>query len=283
MSRASGFVVAGALAWLASASIPRAHADDEPTGEPRDTRPRATLHDPRAALGSQLADEAAVIDTTLATVAAKLTAADAVRTNRLRAAYRLLRAPSRPDASAEERMAVARRRAGARLLVDRDAGERGLLVDETIRLRDAATRTAAATAKIATITLPQDLARPANGVIVRKFGTVEHERTRATLSRRGIDLEVSPRAVVSASADGTVRYAGPIRGLEGGLIIDHGDYLTVIARLGELAVPVGAPVHRGDRLGRASRQRVYLEVRVRVGPGGLPVDPEPLFESSPRE
>jgi murein DD-endopeptidase MepM/ murein hydrolase activator NlpD len=61
------------------------------------------------------------------------------------------------------------------------------------------------------------------------------------------------------------------------VIVDHGSYLTVIAKLGELAVPAGAPVSRGDRLGRAARHRVYFEVRVELGPGGLPIDPEPLL------
>ncbi|MGN6109700.1 MAG: murein hydrolase activator EnvC family protein, partial [Kofleriaceae bacterium] len=135
-------------------------------------------------------------------------------------------------------------------------------------------------AKVPSIALPGELARVVRGPIARRFGTIEHERSSTTLARRGIDLEVDARAPVSAPADGTVRYAGPIRGLESGVILDHGGYLTVIAKLGELAVPVGAPVARGDRLGRAARHRVYIEVRVAIGPGGLPIDPEPLFAGS---
>jgi len=75
-----------------------------------------------------------------------------------------------------------------------------------------------------------------------------------------------------------VRYAGPIRGLDDGIILDCGEFYTVIAKLADLAVPVGAPIHRGDRIGHAARYRVYFEVRVKLGPGGLPIDPEPLFE-----
>jgi septal ring factor EnvC (AmiA/AmiB activator) len=112
---------------------------------------------------------------------------------------------------------------------------------------------------------------------VRRFGPTRHERSGATLSRRGLELEVEARAAAVAPADGVVRYAGPIRGLDAGVIVDHGSFVTVIGKLGELAVPAGAPVRRGDRLGRAARRRVYLEVRVEVGPGGLPIDPEPLL------
>ena len=75
-----------------------------------------------------------------------------------------------------------------------------------------------------------------------------------------------------------MRYAGPIRGLDHGVILDHGDYLTVIAKLGELTLPIGTHVARGDRLGRAAHHRVYLEVRAKIGPGGLPIDPEPLLK-----
>lgn len=239
--------------------------------------------DPRAALATQLADEAQTIDRTLALVTDKLSAAEIVRAKRLRAAYRVLRAPIRTDATPEDRMAIARRRAAARLLIDRDAAERGLLVEESTHLVQARGRTAADVQQVATIKLPEELGRPAKGPIARGFGTLEHERSKAVLSRRGIDFEVESRAVAVAPADGTVRYAGPIRGLDEGLVIDHGAYFTVIAKLGELAVPLGAPVHRGDRLGRAARHRVYMEVRVRVGPGGIPIDPAPLLDKSPHD
>ena len=234
--------------------------------------------DPRETLAAQLADEQATIDRTIATVASKLAEADRVRLERLRAAYRLVRAPLRPTASPAERMAAARRRAAARLLIDRDAAERGLLADETKHLKDAAAQTTLETGKLATITLPADLSRPAKGTIARTFGTLEHERSKAILSRRGIDLEVETRANVTAAADGTVRYAGPIRGLDEGVILDHGDYFTVVAKLADLVVPAGAKIARGDRIGHAARYRVYFEVRVKIGPGGLPIDPVPLFE-----
>lgn len=236
----------------------------------------AASADPQAQLAQQLAEERDAIDRAIGQVDEKLVAIDAARTRRLAAAYRLLRAA--PPAG-ESRMDTARRRAAARLLIDRDLAERGLLANEARLLRDAAKRTTADAARVPQIELPVDLARPARGTIARRFGTIEHERSRAVLARRGLDLEVEARAPVVAPASGVVRYAGPIRGLDSGIIIDHGSYLSVIGKLGELAVPLGASVQRGDRIGRAARHRVYFEVRVEVGPGGLPIDPEPLFES----
>ena len=104
-----------------------------------------------------------------------------------------------------------------------------------------------------------------------------HERSKATLSRRGLDFETERSAPAWAPADGVVRYAGPIRGLDHGVILDHGGYLTVVAKLAALSIPVGTRVARGDRVGHAARHRVYLEVRAKVTPGGLPIDPEPLL------
>jgi murein DD-endopeptidase MepM/ murein hydrolase activator NlpD len=254
-----------------------ANADDEPRPAAHAAATKHESIDPRTALASQLAGETDVLAKTRATIADKLAAVDAARTARVRAAYRVLCDPLDPDATADERMAAARRRAAARLMLARDASEHAQLAGEASLLRAADARTADATTRLSAITLPTDLAWPAHGTIARHFGTFEHERTKAMLSRRGIDLEVDDHATASAPADGVVRFAGPIRGLDHGVIVDHGDYFTVIAKLGELSVPAGAHVHRGDRLGRAARHRVYFEVRARIGPGGLPIDPESVF------
>ncbi|HEY0988959.1 MAG TPA: M23 family metallopeptidase, partial [Kofleriaceae bacterium] len=156
-------------------------------------------------------------------------------------------------------------------------GERAAFADEVARLRAARDRVAGEALQLSSLALPGELVRPARGKIARSFGTLEHERSKATLSRRGIDIEVEDASPVVAPAAGTVRYAGAIRGLDQGIIIDCGTYVTVVAKLGDVTLPVGAPITAGDRIGRAARHRVYLEVRVKLGPGGLPIDPEPLL------
>jgi len=240
---------------------------------------RADDQTPRQQLADQVAEETATLAKTIATVDDKLHAADETRLHRVRAALRILHAQIPADASLADRMAAARRRAAARLLLARDANERELLADEEQHLRVDQARTADASEKVPTIALPDQLLRPANGKIARHFGTFEHERAHVLLSRRGLDFEVDDHAAAYAPADGVVRYAGPIRGLDHGVVLDHGDYYTVVAKLGELGIPVGTKVARGDVLGHAQRHRVYLEVRVKVGAGGLPIDPEPLVQS----
>lgn len=243
---------------------------------PEDAAPPPSLavapRAPHDALAVQLDDETAATDRAIAVVVDRLAAAQVTRSKRLRAAYRLIHAAPGGDAMGEARL-----RAAARLLLDRDGGERALLADEIAQLRAAHDRIARDAARLPSITLPDGLAPPAPGKIARHFGTLEHERSKATLSRRGIDIEVDDRSAVTAPAAGTVRYTGPIRGLDQGVIIDHGSYVTVLAKLAEIALPVGAPLAAGDRVGRAVRHRVYFEVRVKLGPGGLPIDPEPLL------
>lgn len=243
----------------------RAYADDD----------RAS--DARAALSEQLDQELSTLAKTIETVRSKLSDADAQRLRRVRAAYRILHAPVTADASPADRMSSARRRAAARMLLERDRDERLLLASETKQLESAELTMRSATATLPKVALPESVLAPVKGSIARHFGTYKHEHSRATLSRHGLDFECDDGAPVSAPADGTVRYAGAIRGLDHGIILDHGDYLTVVAKLDTVALTIGTKVSRGDRIGHAARHRVYFEVRAKVGPGGLPIDPEPLL------
>lgn len=244
----------------------------------RAEQPRA---DARTVLGEQMAAELATLAKTIETVDGKVSDAESVRLRRIRAAYRILRTPraSGEEASDADRMANARRRAAARLLLERDRAERQLLADEVAQLRASETTLRAASETVPTVNLPASILPPAKGTIARRFGTIVHDRSKATLARRGLDFEVATAAQAVAPADGVVRYAGPMRGLDHGVILDHGDYFTVVAKLSQLAIPVGTKVVRGDGIGRAARARVYLEVRAKVGPGGLPIDPEPLLKN----
>ncbi len=267
-------VLALVLALALDADASRKKHEHEHVAPPP---PAPAAIDPHTALSDQLSAESTVLERTLATVDDKLSHADALRLRHLRAAARILHAPLPADATAEDRMAYARRLAAARLLLDRDASERALLADESQRLHTSDARLANDTAQLARLALPAELAWPAHGKIARAFGTFEHEKSHATLSRRGIDIEVDDRAPAVAPEAGTVRYAGPIRGLDHGVVLDHGDYYTVIAKLAETSLPLGAKLARGDRLGRAAHHRNYLEVRAKLGPGGLPIDPAPLL------
>jgi murein DD-endopeptidase MepM/ murein hydrolase activator NlpD len=289
------------------ALTPPAEADEPETSQaaPRGgaapqaaSRATADPDDPRAVAAAAFADQRAVVERTAAIVAEKLAAAAETRAERARDAYKLLLAES--DGPAPERgpvghsyggsgfavaggtdvepaLAIARRRAAARWLLARDRAELWLLAEEASHLLAARQRIERDAARVPTLVLPDAMIWPAQGPIARGFGAFEHDRSGATLTRRGVDLDVARDADVVAPAAGTVRYAGPIRGLDQGVIIDHGDVVTVIGKLAAPLVAAGATVEQGALVGRPARYRVYVEVRFEVGAGGTPVDPASVF------
>jgi len=233
-------------------------------------------HGPSIAM--QLEAQAASIARARGQVAAKVDERAASRARRARIAYKLLRTAGAPLAVAPaERLAIARGRATARLLLARDRAEVGLLGDELVSLDVAQARIAVDGRRAGEPPAELRLRRPVAGAIVRRFGPFAHDRSHATLSRRGLDFEVANQAPVVAPAGGIVRYAGPIRGLDEGVVMDCGDVWTVVAKLAAPEVATGDYVEAGQLLGHAQRVRVYLEVRVPIGPGGLPVDPAPYL------
>ena len=266
----------GLAALLLLTGAPARANDDTPAEQAGPDTPDAGAT-PRDQLGEELSAQLQTIDHTLGSVNEKLTAADVQRLRRMRAAYRVLQQPVGDDP-----MAAARRRAAVRLLARRDSAERALLAGEAAHLHGAQIVKIEATTKVPELALPDEVQRPVRGDITRHFGTYQHERSKAILSRRGIDFDVALHAEALAPADGVVRYAGTIRGLEHGVILDHGDYLSVIAKLDHVCLEVGAHVARGERIGRAAKHRVYFELRAKVTPGGLPFDPEPLLRSASR-
>jgi murein hydrolase activator len=214
----------------------------------------------------------------------KRIAAETIRAARARAAYKLLRGAGSPLAvTPERRMAVARGRATARLLLARDRAEAATLTEEAGLLAAAIARIERDLAAAASVATPAagSLRRPVDGDIVRRFGTLVHEPSRATLARRGLDFDAAESTPVIAPVGGTVRYAGPIRGLDHGVIIEApaaaGGLIVVVAKLAATGVAAGAEINPGDPLGTPARRRVYLETRLPVGPGGAPIDPEPLL------
>lgn len=281
---------AGGLALLiATAALARADdagpVDGDPlaaaaslAGDPASTAAPVPLTAPaRAPLDVQLSAQQRSARRAHDQVTAKLVDREDIRAHRVRAAYKLLRGVGAPLAVApEHRLAVARSRATARWLLARDRDEVDQLADEAARLARALT---AIDDQLAAVGPPPPirLARPVPGPIARTFGTLPHAASKATLTRRGLDFDAVHGEAVHAPADGVVRYAGPIRGLDRGVILDHGGLWTVVAKLGALDVARGDHVTRGATLGRPARRRVYLEVRVPIGPGGMPIDPAPLL------
>ncbi|MEZ4361759.1 MAG: peptidoglycan DD-metalloendopeptidase family protein [Kofleriaceae bacterium] len=271
---AAAFAVA-VWAWVSDAAAGARRAAPRPA-EPA----RTSAGDPpvRAAVTRQLADQLAAVTEAESQVAAKVADARATRTQRARVASRLLRE------RAQDPRARARVRAAVRWSLGRDHREEALLAQERGLLGESRARIAAAVAEVDELALPPRTLRwPAEGVIARAFGRFVHDRSRATLARRGVDLEVVEHVVAGAVAAGQVAYAGPIRGLDLGVLIDHGSYWSLVGKLGDVEVASGQALRQGQALGRAARKRIYLELRLKVLPAGIPIDPAPFFSGETSE
>ena len=217
--------------------------------------------------------QAEALDRTRLAVQAKAQTAITQRAARARAAALIL--ANHVSANSDDAMDNARRHAAAKLVLTRERAEVLLLTAERDQLVAASDAIGDGAASALTVALPpNDLLWPSEGSVARSFGTYVHTRSKATLSRRGIDIEVDEHAQARASAGGVIRFSGPIRGLDNGVIIDHGTYYTVLAKLGKLTRNVGATINAGDSVGRAASSRIYLELRIKVGPEGTPVDPQ---------
>lgn len=101
---------------------------------------------------------------------------------------------------------------------------------------------------------------PAIGDIVTGFGELSAGGVRA----RGITIATAPKAAVVAPAAGRIAFAGPFRGYDHIVIIEHGGgWTSLIARLDRLSVEPGETVRQGDPIGTtgAASARLTLELR----------------------
>ena len=201
--------------------------------------------------------------------------------HRVRASYKLLRAGWAPLwIDAEERGAVARRRAAVRRVLSRTTAELSLLRQEVaVAARARAYLEAARTAATAAeAPAPGSLPVPvAPGDVIAQFGVYRHQDSGARLSRRGVELSSEPATPVYAVAPGVVRYAGRARGLGQVVIVAHRGFSSISGHLDDIAVRRGDQVTPDLPLGLAAGERTYLEIRLAVGAGGHPIDPAPLL------
>jgi murein hydrolase activator len=126
---------------------------------------------------------------------------------------------------------------------------------------------------------PGSLVRPiARGRVRTGFGVRRHRESRADMSARGVELACRPGDPVLAVAAGSVRWTGSLsRGAATAVLIDHGDFLSVLVGFGRVRVATGQPVAAGQVLGDAAGDELHVEIRLRSGAFGKPVDPAPLL------
>jgi septal ring factor EnvC (AmiA/AmiB activator) len=122
------------------------------------------------------------------------------------------------------------------------------------------------------------LPRPVKGLVEVGFGKVVNPRFNTVTVQKGLDIRAPAGTPVRAVADGTVAYAGSLRGYGNLLILDHGDgFHTLMAHLATVTPELGAAVTAGDVVGEVgdtgSLKGAYLYFEVRKA--GQAVDPAP--------
>lgn len=94
---------------------------------------------------------------------------------------------------------------------------------------------------------------PANGFLVQGFGNRPHPTLKGvTLTNNGIDIATPHGASVRPVFKGTVKGIFPIPGLDKVVLINHGEYFTVYARLATVHVKIGQQVEPKDILGEVA-------------------------------
>jgi septal ring factor EnvC (AmiA/AmiB activator) len=89
------------------------------------------------------------------------------------------------------------------------------------------------------------------GMIVGRFGTSEHPELKGVMKKNlGIDIKAKPGANAKAVFKGTVVRTFPIPGLDFVVLINHGEYYSVYARLEEVSVVKGQKVNAKDIIGK---------------------------------
>lgn len=133
------------------------------------------------------------------------------------------------------------------------------LISDLIRREvEEAARAAALANRTTTAALSADFSKnklklpwPTNGFISQKFG-----RTRDPVLKMvernspGIEIQTSPSSDATSVFKGKVTAVALIQGFNKAVIIKHGDYYTVYAKLSEVYVKKGEDVNIGDKVGK---------------------------------
>lgn len=143
------------------------------------------------------------------------------------------------------------------------------------RMEQAALAEAAPPVAVAPEALRGNLPAPVQGRVIAAFGAQDPRYDMKKL-QRGIVIRVAPRAPVKAVAAGRAVHAGPFRGYQDLVVLDHGQGLfTVYGHLQDVTIKRGDWVRQGTELGVATYQPVddaydvYFEIRN----NGTPANP----------
>lgn len=115
-----------------------------------------------------------------------------------------------------------------------------------------------------------------SGFITGKFGKQPHPvLKRITVVNDGVDIQTKENAIVKAVFDGEVTGIATIPGKNNIVIVRHGDYMTVYARLGSIQVKKGQFIKANDVIGEVfTDPNGVTELEFQVYKGTNKLNPE---------
>lgn len=115
-----------------------------------------------------------------------------------------------------------------------------------------------------------------SGFIASKFGKQQHPvLKRITIINDGVGIQTEKDTKIQAVFDGVVSQISTISGMNNVVLIKHGDYFTVYARLRTINVKKGQIVKAGDIIGEVYTDKDGIsELEFQVYKGPTKLDPE---------
>ncbi|WP_370089074.1 murein hydrolase activator EnvC [Ekhidna sp.] len=154
-----------------------------------------------------------------------------------------------------------------------------IIEDEAKKSSTASTAEAASAAELTRLfeSRKNNLTWPVgSGFISSKFGKQPHPvLKRITIINDGVGIQTEKDSPVKAVFDGEVTLIGTIQGKNNIVVIRHGDYLTVYARLKTINVKKGQKVRSNDIIGEVYTDRDGIsELEFQVYKGTTKLNPE---------
>ena len=154
-----------------------------------------------------------------------------------------------------------------------------IIEEEKVKTSTASTAEVASSAELTRLfeSRKNKLAWPVtSGFITGKFGKQPHPvLKRITVVNDGVDIQTNENSVVKSVFDGEVTRIATIPGKNNIVIIRHGDYMTVYARLGAINVKKGQKVKANDVIGEVYTDRDGVtELEFQVYKGTTKLNPE---------
>ncbi len=154
-----------------------------------------------------------------------------------------------------------------------------IIEDEVLKSSNASTAEIASSAELTRMfeSKKNNLTWPvSSGFISSKFGKQAHPvLKRITIINDGVDIQTEKGSKVSAVFDGEVTMIAPVAGKNNIVMIRHGDYLTVYARLKTVNVQKGQQVRVNDVIGEVFTNKEGIsELEFQVYKGTTKLNPE---------